>query len=305
MARRTWINLVSDTIREVKGQATNYEARQALQNSINFVDSRANWEFLLKTSLIPVDVPYQLGVVSVSQGSTALSLAGGVWSTSWRYKTIRFGSREMPYEIASFPSTITATLASAYSGTALSSGGYLLYQARYALPSDCEPGRDLVIRGPASAGVGRDGWIRKLGRTAFERRIDIYSSPEVEYYTDDELDETTSPPTPTIRMWPYPKAQTDYYLVYYRRMTVPTSDSGYVSIPEAFERILINRAAVEIMRRKSMPGWIPLDAEANTMMKDLYSRHAVSPAYDGTVAMTIPDDFEGSFAMNSLMYVRR
>lgn len=300
---RTVLNYVQDVLREVRGQATPSEARQALQNAINFVDSKGNWEFLLKSANLAIEPSYTAGLVSITAGTTGVTLSGGTWSTAWGYRDILFSARELPYAISTFPSSTSATLRDAISGSAdIVSGAYTIYQARYALPADCEPGRDFFIRGPNSTGTGSDGIITKIGRLSFEHKINWhnYSGP-VMHYTDDEFDETNR--KATIRLFPYPTVSAEYYLVYYKKMTVPTADSAPIMVPEAFEKMLVNRAAAEVMRSKGMPGWVQLATEAEEMMRALHGRFTSSAGYDQSIQS--PDYENAMFADSSGLYVRR
>jgi hypothetical protein len=298
---RTVVQYIQDILREVRGQATASEARQALQNSINYVDSKGNWEFLLKSAALSIEPPYRTGTVSITAGTTAVTSSGATWSTLWKYRDILFSTREMPYAIASFPTASTATLAAAISGTAsIVTGTYVIYQARYALPADCEPGRDFFIRGPNGSGPKGDGIITKLGRLSFEHKVNWQTSGQVLHYTDDEFDETAR--TATIRLWPYPSGSAGYYLCYYKKMTVPTADADYVMVPEAFEKMLINRAACEIMRSKAMPGWVGLSQDAEGMMRALHGRFTASAGYDQSLQVT--DDENPLYAESDLLYVR-
>lgn len=286
----------------MRGQCTHLEARQAIQNAIDHVDSKCNWEFLLKSANLNIEPTYTTGTVAVAAGGTAVTGTGTTWVVSWRYKTIKLQNRLLPIKVSSFGSATAAVLANPLSGsTNITADTYVLYQNRYALPSDCDPGRDLLIRGPV--GVGPDGWgfIPKIGRMAYEDMFPAYGG-NVLYYTDDEYDETNN--VGTIQFGPnYPVASGEYQIVYYKKLTVPTTDAGVVAhIPQAFERVLINRAAAELMRTKNMQGWVALQTEADTMLQQLYARHAASPAYEQQLQGL--RDMPEIFSQDSLMHVR-
>jgi hypothetical protein len=301
LASRTIVQLVADVERKARGQCRSHEARQAIQNAINYVDAKANWEFLLKSAQINIQPTYSTGTVAISAGGTAVTGTGTTWSAAWVYRTIKFASRQLPYKVSSFGGVTTATLASALSGSdAITADTYVVYQQRYALPSDCEPGRDLFVRGPQGTGVKGGGIIPKIGRLSFESKYP-YSTGPVTYYTDDEYDATNN--VATIKFGPaYPVASGEYQIVYYGKFTVPTTDASVTIIPEAFERILINLAVAEVIRDKGAQGWLAYQMEAEQLMNQLYNRFAASPAY-----LNEPDveDVPDIAASDSLMFVRR
>lgn len=296
---RTVVQFVHDILREVRGQATPLEARQGLQDALNYVDAKTNWEFLLKEKILNIQETYSTGTVSVTAGTTTVTGTGTVWSTGWQYKTIRFGDRQMPYAIASFGSGTSLTLDSALSGSSnITGGNYLIYQKRYALPTDCEPGRDLFLRGPRS--VGRGGVIHKKGRMSFEDYADPMYVGTPTCYTDDEYDEVNN--VATIRIDPYPTRAEEYKVVYYKKLTVPTADSARVMIPEAFETLLIKLAASAIKQRNNHQGWLALTAQAEEMLRALYNRFGASPAYEDILEVMDARDSIGPHAESGLLY---
>jgi hypothetical protein len=300
---RTVLHFVSDILREVKGQATALEARQALQNALNFIDSKTNWEFLLKATNLNVEPAYSTGLVSATAGTTSVTGSGTTWSTGWTYKTIRFAARQMPYAVASFGSATSLTLGSVLSGSAnIAAGGYTIYQRRYALPTDCEPGRDLFIKGTRGTGVFGEGVIVKQGRMSFETKSDYqYQSGNTSMYSDDEYDETNN--LATIRLDPYPTVSGEYYLVYYKKLTVPTLDSSRIMIPEAFEMAVVKLAAAEIKQRNNMQGWLNLQTQAEGLLATLFNRFGASAAYEDQIEIAM-DDWNAIYATSSLMYTK-
>lgn len=288
--RRTVLMFVQDVIRETRGQCTNYEARQAFQDAINAIDAAANWEFLIATRLINTHAAVSDGTVSINSGTTTATLTGGTWATAlspWgEYREIKFGDRGMPYKVAQVTSTTTLDLKTSLSGTTANhivDGSYVLFQARYPLPSDCEPGRDLTLRGPDWLGS-----LPKRERYIYERStMSSMGATIPEYYTDDEYDDTNG--SGTIRIEPYPTTAYEIQLTYYRKFIVPDSSGSIVMIPEVFERAPILAAAANILRKKNGAGWQVMRQEAGDLLRQMYNRYAVSPAYEGKINPDDPD----------------
>lgn len=314
MPGRRLVELVQDVLRECRGQATQSEAQQAVQDALNVIDASANWEFLLTTRMIRVYAPYTTGTVSCAAGSTNVTLSGGSWNTfvspGVEYREIKFASRQMPYKLAQMPTATSAILQNPLSGDAYSSStdivgdAYTLYQARYPLPSDCEPGRDLCLKGPLGTGIYFDGNIKKRERMIYDRKTsELRMGFNAMYYTDDEFDETLR--YGTIRIEPYPDSDAEYRLTYYRKLTVPQTTNQQLMIPEAFERAPILMAASNILRKKNMPGWQTMRQEAGDLLNKMYNRYASSAAYEGKIDPSyddLLDDNDDMFAANSLMY---
>jgi hypothetical protein len=291
--------LASDVLRVVRGQATYYQVRKAIEDALKWIDQQANWEFLHKETNLNVEAPYSTGTVSVTAGATAVTGAATVWSVPWKYKTIKLTDRQMPYAVASFGSAITLTLGSALSGsTNISGGTYQIYQRRYALPTDCEPGRDLFIRGPMGTGPDADGIIVKKGKLAFDRISDPrFTAGRTVYYTDDEYDQVNY--VPTIAMYPFPTLAGEYFLSYYTTLTIPTLDSDRVMIPPAFEAAVVKLAAANVKLDNGSQGWLALQQQGQEMVRALFVRFGASAAYDNRPEMGAPRDM---FASDSLFY---
>lgn len=311
MAQRTVKQFVSDITREVRGQCTSLEAQQALRDALDIIDSKANWEFLVTKTLVNLNAPYSDGYVAViSPMGTGVAGSGTSWAAlnaapyTAKYLSLKTSSRRMPYDVLSISNNILLFLTTPLSGTTGVSANesYVLYQTRYALPADCEPGRDLKLTGPIGMGMDGTGGIRKIPNLSFERKRQLLQvSPGGPWwYTDGPYDETNK--VATIQVWPYPTAAGELRLTYYRKLTIPTAVTDNVMIPEAFERLPIMLAAAQIMQTKNQQGWLEKKTMAEKMMGDLYARHAVSPAYDTEIEPSLSGHSSEMAGMDGSLY---
>jgi hypothetical protein len=304
VASRTLQMFISDLIREVRGQATPLEAQQAIRDALSVIDSKTNWEFLIARALINTEAPYLTGAVSCTAGGTALTGSGTTWSAGWKYKSIQLKSRRLPYDV-SFSGATTGTLSSALSGIAgtndIVADTYKVFQARYALPADCDPGKDLRLSAPQGGGQSGSGQIPKIEASRLQLKWDplfVFSFPW--YYTDDVYDEVNR--VATIRFLPYPSQSGEFQLLYYKKLTIPTALGSNISLPDAFERLPILMAASQIMQNKQQTGWLEKKQMADNMLLDLYRRHAVSPAYEAPIEPDVVTPGPAEFGMDGVLY---
>src|ERR1019366_2594445 len=141
---RTLQQLVSDVIREVRGQTSPLEAQQALRDALDVIDSKGNWEFLITRTIINIVQPYSTGTVAIALTSGTNVLGTG---SAWKalegaavvsYKTIKLASRLMPYEVSIINDDTHLNLTTSLGGTAdITADTYSMYQMRYKLPADC------------------------------------------------------------------------------------------------------------------------------------------------------------------------
>jgi hypothetical protein len=321
---RTYLQLVSDVMRETNGQATYFEAQQAVADSLDMFDAMGRWEFLIFQANIKTYAPYSTGTVSCVAGTNAVTLVGGTFpwvgggpgGTGGSYPEIKFSSRRMPYKVSTINNGTSLTLVDTISGTvggalpSITNDSYVLYRARYPLPYDCAPGQDLVIRGPIGQGIDLTGKVKKLPRMMFEwKRYDITTASVVQWYTDDEYDEknstapNTSGGTATIRFEPYPRIDGEFRLIYYKKITIPTTDVGYAAlIPQSFEYAIVLAASSQVMARKGMKGWMEKKQAANDLLNKLWARHGCSASYEGEQEPDLQVNQDIAYGQDSVLY---
>lgn len=299
-SRRTLLQYVMDVVRETSGQANVTECFQAIKDAVKAIDSQGNWTFLHADRNISIHPPYSAGTISGSGGSAVVTGTGTSWDTGWFGRTLVFDGR-LDYPVFGVGGPTALTLRDTLSGSdAFVDRPYTIYAYRYLLPDDCEPGRDVVLKG--SSNYGRGGEIRKYPRALHERRK--YETASVSgcprWYTDGELDEATN--RPSIILYPFPSAATELRLFYYHSFSIPNSVAHFITVPMAFERLIILKASSIIMGRKKMPNWLEKETEANKMMADLFNRHGASSAYDLQIEVGDYDEYMPGDAFQDSIY---
>jgi hypothetical protein len=121
------------------------EIREAVDEALAMIATARDWPWYETVGQITLNAHYQTGTVTVTNGSSAVTLTGGTWP-SWAGT---FGeillSDGLWYEVLTRDSGTQVTLTTPWAGTTGSGGAYTLAQMQYALPSDCRK-IDSVVR---------------------------------------------------------------------------------------------------------------------------------------------------------------
>jgi hypothetical protein len=101
---------------------------------------RRMWSFRRTQGLIGTVGTYSTGTVSVTVGATTVTQAGATWTAAMAGRFIRFDQQEAFYGIASIAAGLgSLVLSNAYIGdTALVNASYVIFQHRYATPTNCK-----------------------------------------------------------------------------------------------------------------------------------------------------------------------
>lgn len=206
------------------------------------------WSFALKEGRLLTEAPYSTGTVAVTNGSTAVTLTGGTWLTSWTTapSSRRFAtsSRNEPYNIT-ITSGTTGTLDVAWQGDTNTATTYSLYRDIYAVPADCDFSKAYFIFDPTrNARLAQKDFgvfVReKMGSAA----MSITGTPY--WITRVAL---TATGIPQIQFGPQaPGTAENYVLFYFQMPTKPTSLASGITpgFPQAYEDLIWRRACWQL-----------------------------------------------------------
>lgn len=138
----SFLDLKTDLFRMVGSQSNS--ARQdilvAVTTAINRAQEdfclHADWDFLEQLSdrvAIPLSVPYDTGTVTATQDSKTVTGSGTTWTKDMEGQFIKIDNSEA-YEIRSFVSTTSLTLAIPFQGDTTSGADYKIMKRFYPLP---------------------------------------------------------------------------------------------------------------------------------------------------------------------------
>lgn len=220
------------------------EAEAFVWQAIKDLFNEHPWIFALKTGYVTTEALYATGTVALTQNSTAVTLTGGTWVTSWTTapSTRRFvgPGRSESYGITISTST-TGVLDTPWMGANTTAGTYTLFRDTYALPSDCDFGKVYFLLDTTQ---GRVLPMKDYGvfmrRKAAENAFAITGTPEIA-----TLASLTATGVPQVQFGPQaPSTAEIYTLIYFQKPTKPTSRSSAVvpAFPEAYEDLIWRRA---------------------------------------------------------------
>lgn len=266
MSRRSVQNLIADVQKRVGGKVAVGKIFTALCDANKRANRLERWPWLMAESNIGVNGTYTTGTVSITDGTTTLTGAGTTWdNVNWRYKRLYVGSNT-DYEIASFGGVGSATLAQAISaGQDYTAVSYTIFQNVYALPSDYEPGTELLIVNPRIRYR-----LLKLPRETMEARnvsLGVYFQTYQDSFADAGYDATNK--VYLIKFAPNPGSATEYKLIYRKRPPDLATITDTTFIPESFDEALVFIAEYLVKRTEGIPGWAEAKEEGYQILQNL------------------------------------
>lgn len=220
------------------------EVETLLAGSLRDLYSREKWLFLLTDAKIVTWAPYSTGTVSVTAGSTAVTLSGGTWDATWTLRRVVIGAQQEPYNIT-FTNGTTGVLDSNWPHDTASGLTYTVYQDLYFLPTNCNWGKDsfwwdasrtsqVYIVGTSdmkhrkAAVAGQTGTPTAISRAQLYRPV------------------ATVEPMSVVELGPYaPDSVTVISGFYFARPAMPASDADFPIWPEEFDDLIWRNAEIE------------------------------------------------------------
>jgi len=247
---RTW----ADHIQKLRGMFPtigDLQAQQLVSDAFLQLCQEEDWQFLITETVLTTEAPYSTGTVVSTPGSTAVVGTATVWVNTWTRKVIVLNGT--PYRIASVTDNTNLVLEAEYGGpAALSAASYDIYQDEYALPADCDWGRDLYFLDPTD-------WnrLQLLDHAVFmESKIYAQGILGIPWAVTRVGWSTTgaTAPAPLVQFGPdAPSSKREYPFIYLKRPARPTSLTAYPLWPEDFEDLIVLKAAVEFAESPSRP----------------------------------------------------
>lgn len=110
--------------------------KQFLDDAYQELASAHDWSWLHHEDTLSLEASYSEGTISVSEGSTAVTLTGGTWNTGWTNREILIGTELYSITVAT---TSTGTLARA-AVKAASGSTYIMFRRKYSLAARMRSG---------------------------------------------------------------------------------------------------------------------------------------------------------------------
>lgn len=174
------------------------------------------WERTIVHSVLNTVAPYREGTVSMTKGSNAATLTGGVWTTDMTGRAFRVTPRDEFYEFTYGPGSTAGMLDRPYEGPTGTGLPYMIFQTVYPLPVDVRFVPDDAFGsfiptwtyGPVQRITHSE--MRSLG-VAFDQSAYGWGPFRWASYMDDN----GTPPRIQIQLWPIPTASIGIQMSYY------------------------------------------------------------------------------------------
>lgn len=191
--------------------------------------SRQNVQTILQTV-----APYSTGTVALTNGSTAVTLTSGTWTSGMTGRAFRVVGGSEFYELT-YGSATTGTLDRAYEGATATGAAYKIFQHVYPLPSDCRLLEDDAFSTFDLGPLVR--YTRAQLNASFPDRTTVGTPQAWAAYMDD----SSSPPRMQVELYPVPELAVGIPLSYVAEATTPTASgsafAGWVKSTALFEGV--------------------------------------------------------------------
>lgn len=265
MANRTLAMMVANVQRKVGSGAAipRMDIMQALNTAHLEIHGAYDWPWTYKETNIALNASYSTGTVSVNIASSTVTGVGTAWDSSWTNRRIRLDNNQ-DWPILSVQNGTQLTLEQGYRGAAnLSGASYVIYQDVFTMPSDFEPGKDLVLLQP-DVRIR----VRHIPRLALETQGVVLKSLFTNIamgYSDQGRNASGNY---LIRLIPPPTNASTLRLVYKARPADFTSLSDFSWLPQTYQDILELMAESEVKRTHGIPGFdVPAAIAARKRMQ--------------------------------------
>jgi hypothetical protein len=265
MANRTLAMMVANVQRKVGSGAAipRLDIIQAINTAHMEIHGAYDWPWTYKETNIFLNPSYSTGTVSVNIASNVVTGVGTAWSASWTNRRIRLDNNQ-DWPILSVQNAGLLTLVQGYHGTAnLSAASYVIYQDVFTMPSDFEPGKDLVILQP-DVRIR----VRHIPRLALESQGVVLKSLFTNIamgYSDQGRDSSGNH---LIRLIPPPTSTNTLRLVYKARPTDFAALTDTSWLPQTYQDILELMAESEVKRTHGISGFdVPAAIAARKRMQ--------------------------------------
>lgn len=233
----TFLGFIKRTNQDRSSALADTEAIEILNDAVDMIAMERQWDYYHTRGAIQAVTNYETGTVTINNGSTTCTLAGGTWP-SWA------ASGEIYVDgtwvvVESRTSGAVVVLADPWGNDSVSGASYNMFQFRYALPTDCIRISDTLfgnqwpfIGQPTSAAMIealKDSW-QSMNSTPFRWAIE----------------------GGFLCLWPVPEENRNINLLYFRRPT-PVASSGDTIDWDSQHPFLLHRAIeyVVALRRKA------------------------------------------------------
>lgn len=181
------------------------------------------WSRLEKTTILQTTAPYTAGTVALTNGSAAVTLTSGTWTSGMTSFAFRVAGRDEIYTFT-YVSGTTGTLDRAYEGSGVTAAGYSIFQYVYRMPADCRQLDD---------GAFSEFTLGPLAMLSFgelQRAFPSFPATGSPRIWAPYMDDSSSPPRVQVALYPVPDTSIGIPLTYTSEGTTPTASSAITAV---------------------------------------------------------------------------
>jgi hypothetical protein len=164
------------------------------------------WSHQDVQGMLITTAPYTTGTVAVTNGSAAVTLTTGTWTTAMTGRAFRVTGRSEFYEFTRVTDT-TGTLDRVYEGTTSSAAGYSIFQHIYPLPADCR----LLNEDAFSDALGG---LKRFTHAQLNESDPSRKATGTPQGWASYMDDNSVPPRMQVELWPIPDTATGIPFTY-------------------------------------------------------------------------------------------
>lgn len=154
------------------------------------------WQRQDVESVLITVAPYSTGTVALTQGSTAVTLTDGTWTSAMNGRAFRTPPRSEFYQFT-YSSSTTGILDRPYEGPTATASGYSIFQHIYPLPSDCRLLED-------DAFDGKFGPLKRFTHAQLNSSDPWREATGVTQGWASYMDDSSTPPLMQVEIYPVP-----------------------------------------------------------------------------------------------------
>jgi hypothetical protein len=216
------------------------EAMARIAEGYRSLNGEYRWPWLIAHTVITTEASFTDGTVSVTNNSVVITPTGA-WDTTWKHRRIMISGRSEVYGLTYNTGTSQWNLSQAWPGDNGSGLSYTVFRSEYAMPADCDYGRDVIF-------VDAQNRLQFPMVSAYDlKTAAAYRYGEVSYpeaVARVQLEVITGVAYQLVEFFPAPAGVYSFPAYYFKKPAGPTLGSDVPFWPEDYEDLIGRHAEI-------------------------------------------------------------